>query len=138
MQQYRFLVVESVLHSFIIVQAMPQDADVLVALGVLYNLSSDYPLAVDAFAKAATLRPQDPSIWNKLGATQANSERSAEAVGAYQKHVLALSSSLLLLLCVATILAHLLVSVYLLCDFCLSFSFSSCCLFSELLSMMMS
>jgi peroxin-5 len=39
-------------------QAMPGDADVLVALGVLYNLSSDYDRAIETFQRAATLRPQ--------------------------------------------------------------------------------
>jgi hypothetical protein len=39
-------------------QAMPGDADVLVALGVLHNLSSDYDRAIETFQRAATLRPQ--------------------------------------------------------------------------------
>jgi peroxin-5 len=66
-------------------QAIPNDADVLVALGVLYNISSEYDKAVVTFQRAVELRPTDASIWNKLGATQANSERSADALGAYKR-----------------------------------------------------
>ena len=35
--------------------------------------------------RATQLKSQDPTIWNKLGATQANSEKSAAAVSAYHK-----------------------------------------------------
>ena len=60
-------------------------ADAHVALGVLSNLSRNYDGAVDAFRQALQTRSTDYSLWNKLGATLANSGRSSEAIDAYQK-----------------------------------------------------
>ncbi|EPS66664.1 peroxisomal targeting signal 1 receptor [Genlisea aurea] len=62
----------------------PDDADVHIVLGVLYNLSREYDKAIEAFETALKLKPRDYSLWNKLGATKANSIRSADAIYAYQ------------------------------------------------------
>lgn len=66
-------------------QISPEDADVHIVLGVLYNLSREYDKAIESFKTAIKLKPHDYSLWNKLGATQANSVQSADAIGAYQQ-----------------------------------------------------
>ncbi|GAB2210413.1 hypothetical protein Drorol1_Dr00015679 [Drosera rotundifolia] len=66
-------------------QVSPDDADVHIVLGVLYNLSREYDRAVASFKTAIRLKPNDYSLWNKLGATQANSVQSADAILAYQQ-----------------------------------------------------
>lgn len=66
-------------------QMSPEDADVHIVLGVLYNLSREYDRAIASFQTALKLKPNDYSLWNKLGATQANSVQSADAILAYQK-----------------------------------------------------
>ncbi|GAA0174871.1 membrane trafficking regulatory protein [Lithospermum erythrorhizon] len=63
----------------------PDDADIHIVLGVLYNLSREYDRAIESFKRALELKPRDYSLWNKLGATQANSIQSADAISAYQK-----------------------------------------------------
>ncbi|KAK1397822.1 Peroxin-5 [Heracleum sosnowskyi] len=63
----------------------PEDADLHIVLGVLYNLSREYDDAIESFVTALELRPHDYSLWNKLGATQANSVQGADAILAYQK-----------------------------------------------------
>ncbi|KAK9841528.1 hypothetical protein WJX74_007257 [Apatococcus lobatus] len=63
----------------------PQDSDLHVALGVLNNLARSYDRAVESFRRALQLRSGDYSLWNKLGATLANSTRSSEAISAYQR-----------------------------------------------------
>ncbi|KAK9134093.1 hypothetical protein Scep_013621 [Stephania cephalantha] len=63
----------------------PDDADVHIVLGVLYNLSREFDSAIKSFQSALKLKPRDYSLWNKLGATQANSVQSADALLAYQQ-----------------------------------------------------
>jgi peroxin-5 len=66
-------------------QSNPKDPQIFTALGVLYNLSKEYNKAEEAFRHALSLQEDNHSLWNKLGATQANSSNSKEAVKAYQQ-----------------------------------------------------
>jgi peroxin-5 len=81
--EFLFLQVENLFQEA--ARLSPEDSDIHTVLGVLYNLSRNYDKAISSFERALQLKPRDYSLWNKLGATQANSSRSAEAIYAYQE-----------------------------------------------------
>ncbi|KAJ7217874.1 hypothetical protein GGX14DRAFT_438704 [Mycena pura] len=61
------------------------DADIQIALAILLNSKEDYEKAQDCFRTALAVRPDDWLLYNRVGATMANSGRAEEALQYYHK-----------------------------------------------------
>ncbi|KAF7306043.1 hypothetical protein HMN09_00759000 [Mycena chlorophos] len=61
------------------------DADIQIALAVLLNSNEDYEKAQDCFKTALAVRPDDWLLYNRVGATMANSGRAEEALQYYHR-----------------------------------------------------
>ncbi|KAG7446285.1 TPR-like protein [Guyanagaster necrorhizus] len=61
------------------------DADVQIALAVLFNSSEDYTKAQDCFRTALAVRPDDWLLYNRVGATMANSGHAEDALQYYYR-----------------------------------------------------
>ncbi|KNH04276.1 peroxisome targeting signal 1 receptor [Perkinsela sp. CCAP 1560/4] len=62
----------------------PREIDVHVALGTFYNIKHAYEKAIEAFRNALSVNPNSSALWNKLGASLANSGDPASAMDAYR------------------------------------------------------
>jgi peroxin-5 len=61
------------------------DADIQIALAVLLNTNEDYEKAQDCFRTALAVRPEDWLLYNRVGATMANSGHAEEALQYYYR-----------------------------------------------------
>uniref|UniRef100_A0A0K0EY04 GH08708p (inferred by orthology to a D. melanogaster protein) n=1 Tax=Strongyloides venezuelensis TaxID=75913 RepID=A0A0K0EY04_STRVS len=62
----------------------PVDVELQNALGILYNIGNNYSRAIDSLKLALSNKPDDPRLWNRLGATLANDDKTTEAISAYR------------------------------------------------------
>ncbi|GBE81024.1 Peroxisomal targeting signal 1 receptor [Sparassis crispa] len=63
------------------------DADIQIALAVLLNTNEDYERAQDCFNVALAVRPDDWLLYNRVGATLANSGHPDEALQYYYRAI---------------------------------------------------
>lgn len=86
-EQERFKLNEKIRKQFLqIANRLPQvDPDVQLCLGLLFYADDDFDKTIDCFKAALSVNPNDELMWNRLGASLANSNRSEEAIQAYHK-----------------------------------------------------
>jgi Tfp pilus assembly protein PilF len=68
---------------------VPNDADALNNLGVLFSGDREFDRALNLLGRAATAAPRNAGIWNNIGAALREQGHGTEAVAAYQ-HALAI------------------------------------------------
>ncbi|KAF8070620.1 hypothetical protein FPV67DRAFT_1561383 [Lyophyllum atratum] len=61
------------------------DAEIQIALAILLNTDEDYSKAQDCFLAALAVRPEDWLLYNRVGATMANSGHAEDALQYYYK-----------------------------------------------------
>ncbi|CCD24172.1 Pex5p NDAI_0C05130 [Naumovozyma dairenensis CBS 421] len=63
------------------------DAEFQLCLGLLHYSNDDFDKTLECFQNALKINPNDELMWNRLGASLANSNRSEEAIKAYHKAI---------------------------------------------------
>lgn len=83
----RFNMSKQVITKFLqVANALPQvDPEVQLGLGTLFYANEEFDKTIDCFRAALEVNPNDELMWNRLGASLANSSRSEEAIQAYHK-----------------------------------------------------
>ncbi|CDO92376.1 unnamed protein product [Kluyveromyces dobzhanskii CBS 2104] len=83
----RFNLSKQVISKYLqVANALPQvDPDVQLGLGTLFYANEEFDKTIDCFRTAIEVNPNDELMWNRLGASLANSNRSEEAIKSYHK-----------------------------------------------------
>ncbi|AMD19792.1 HCL359Cp [Eremothecium sinecaudum] len=69
-----------------VVNSLPEiDPEVQLGLGILFYANDNFEKTIDCFKLALAVVPNDATMWNRLGASLANSNRPEEAIQAYHR-----------------------------------------------------